>query len=50
MNDGDKDTAKTIRDLEDSWCNRRKIKEASELREELRRKGYTDEQIDKMAE
>lgn len=46
----DKETARQIRDLEDSFCNRRKIKEAEELRQDLRQKGYTDKQIDDLAD
>lgn len=46
----DKDTAKQIRDLEDSLCNRRKIKEATELRDDLKQKGYSDSDIDKLAD
>lgn len=44
------DTARQIAQLEDSFCNPRKLAEASELREDLRQAGYSDAEINRMVE
>lgn len=46
MDEQEKRWVEQIRQLEDSFCNPRKLKEAEELREELKSRGYTDKQID----
>lgn len=50
MSDDPRKQAKQIAQLEDSFCNPRKLSEARELREDLKAQGYTDRQIDEMAD
>lgn len=45
MDDQEKRWVEQIRQLEDSFCNPRKLKEAEELREELKSRGYSDKEI-----
>lgn len=42
--------ARQVRQLEDSFCNPRKLKEAEEIRQDLRQQGYSNADIDRMAE
>lgn len=43
-----KTTVEQIRQLEGGYCNPRKFNEAVELREDLRRGGFSDDEIERM--
>lgn len=43
------DIARQITELEGSFCNSHKLREAEELRQDLRRTGLTDREIDRLA-
>lgn len=48
MNRDTQKIANDIRELEDGFCNPRKLKQAEELREELAERGYSKREIDEM--
>lgn len=49
-NRSDQKVADTIRQLESSFCNPMKLKQAEELKQELRDKGYSDREIRDMTD
>lgn len=48
MSTQDRKTVEQIRNLENSYCNPRKLQEASELRQDLRERGYSEREISRM--
>lgn len=50
MNENDREIAKHIRDLEAGYCNPRKFKEAGELREDLRIRGYSPREVERLVD